>query len=242
VVERGGRVAEIHRFPVKSVGGERVAAAEVGGGGLVGDRLWAVETRGGHLASGKNSRRLRRRDGVFDLVAETVEDDAGVDHVVVTFPTGNRVQLGTPLADRLLSTHLDEECRFSREGTVSDPSAHMDAAPVSVVGTATLRAYADLVGDLEPVDPRHLRANVVVETDEPWVEERWLGRHLLVGGVDLAVTERIARCRMVDVGQVGVPPHGRLLAALADRDLCVAVYARVDRGGVIRPDDDVCVR
>lgn len=239
MVERGGRVVEVHRYPVKSVGGERVDAAEVDARGLVGDRLWAVETGDGHLASGKNSRRLRRRDGVFDLVAETVEDDDGADQVIVTFPTGDRVQLGTPLADRLLSTHVDEECRFAREG---DAASHMDAAPVSLVGTATLRAYADLVGDVEPVDPRHLRANVVVETDRPWVEDGWVGRHLLVGGVELAVTERIPRCRMVDVGQVGVPPHGRLLAALADRDLCAAVYARVERGGVVRPDDDVCVR
>ena len=242
MLERGGRVVEVHRYPVKSVGGERVEAAEVGLGGLVGDRLWAVETRDGHLASGKNSRRLRRRDRVFDLAAQTVEDDEGTDHVVVTFPTGDRVGLGTPLADRLLSTHLDEQCQFSREGEVSGISSHMDSSPISVVGTATLHAYADLVGDTEPVDPRHLRVNAVVETDEPWVEDRWVGRHLLVGGVELAVTERVPRCRMVDVGQVGVPPHGRLLAALADRDLCAAVYARVERGGVLRADDDVCVR
>ena len=44
-----GRVAEIFRFPVKSMGGERLPRVEVGPQGVPGDRAWAVrdETRGG---------------------------------------------------------------------------------------------------------------------------------------------------------------------------------------------------
>src|SRR5271166_1991694 len=44
-----GRVAEIWRYPVKSMGGERLEAVQVGHGGLPGDRGWAVrdEVRGG---------------------------------------------------------------------------------------------------------------------------------------------------------------------------------------------------
>lgn len=46
---RLGRVAEIHRYPVKSMQGERLSSVEIGTDGVRGDRVWAVrdEGRGG---------------------------------------------------------------------------------------------------------------------------------------------------------------------------------------------------
>lgn len=239
-----GRVLAMHRYPVKSLAGEQVDAVEVDRRGLVGDRLWAVETVEGRLASGKNSQRLRRRDRVFELAARTDPvDGAEVDPVVVTFPGGQTAHVGTPRADVLLRDHLDERCRFVVEGDVVGIDSHQDSGQVSIIGSATLDALADLVGDGKAVDPRRLRVNVVIETTRPWVEEGWVGRHVLAGGVDLAVTSRVPRCRMVDAGHVGVERHGRLLRVLSEhRDLCAAVYARVASGGVLRVDDDVCVR
>lgn len=37
-----GRVAELWRYPVKSMGGSRVASVQLDGRGIHGDRLWAV--------------------------------------------------------------------------------------------------------------------------------------------------------------------------------------------------------
>jgi hypothetical protein len=44
-----GRITEIWRYPVKSMGGERIAEAMLGANGVPGDRAWAVrdEVRGG---------------------------------------------------------------------------------------------------------------------------------------------------------------------------------------------------
>jgi hypothetical protein len=44
-----GRITEIWRYPVKSMGGERIERTDVGANGVLGDRAWAVrdERRGG---------------------------------------------------------------------------------------------------------------------------------------------------------------------------------------------------
>jgi hypothetical protein len=90
------------------------------------------------------------------------------------------------------------------------------------------------------VDPRHLRANLVVETAEPFAEEAWVGRQVSVGGVVLTVNERIERCRMVDVEQADLPALGGLLKAVgAHRDLCAGVYADVAQPGSLAVGDDV---
>lgn len=233
-------IVALYRYPVKSLGGECLEAVPVDARGLVGDRVWAVETEDGKLASGKNSRRFRRRDGVFQLSAQTVEGEDGHEGVVVTFPDGASEEAGMPSADERLRRHLGEQCRFAREGTVEGIASHQDAGAVSIVGTATLAAIAELTGDDEPIDPRHLRVNIVAETTKPWVEEEWIGRHVLAGGVGLAVTRRIERCRMVDIAQPGLPAHGRILQALAGpRDLQAAVYADVTQTGILRVGDDL---
>lgn len=213
------RVTAIWRFPVKSMAGELLEAVEVDERGLVGDRAWAVYDVDGRLASGKDSRRFRRMDPVFGVAARTVGDA-----VELVFPGGRTAVAGEAAADLALSDHFGEEVELGPEADVP----HQDAGQVSLVGTATLRELAALSGLAEPVDPRHLRTNLVVETDEPFVEESWLGKELAVGDVRLRPVERIERCRMVDIAQVGVPAIKGLLKAVgAHRGLCAGIYADV---------------
>src|SRR5215212_6605503 len=50
-----GRIRELWRFPVKSMRGEEVDAAEIGSDGVVGDRAYAVRDREtGKIASAKH--------------------------------------------------------------------------------------------------------------------------------------------------------------------------------------------
>ena len=53
-----GLLASLHRYPVKSMMGEALNAAEVTGGGLFGDRSYALcDTETGKVVSAKNPRK-----------------------------------------------------------------------------------------------------------------------------------------------------------------------------------------
>jgi uncharacterized protein YcbX len=116
----------------------------------------------------------------------------------------------------------------------------MDAGPVSLTTTGSLRALGGLLGDDRPPDVRRFRKNVVIDLDEPWAEESWVGREITVGAVRLRITKRIERCVMVGLPQPGLPADARVLRTLTDRrDVCFGVYADVVAPGRVRLGDSV---
>lgn len=227
------QVLLVTRYPVKSMGGETLTSVEVGPTGLVGDREWAVYAADGKLASGKHSRRFRRMDPVFELVAAQRAADT-----VVTLPDGSEVTLGRDGADATVSRHFGQPVTVRQEGEVP----HQDAATFSLVGSATLAELGRHEGDGRPLDPRHLRANLVVTTTEPYAEESWIGRVVTIGTVRLRVTEAIERCRMVGVAQVDLAERPGMLKAISDHhDLNAGIYASVLQPGTITVGDSVHV-
>jgi uncharacterized protein YcbX len=221
------KIAEIRRYPVKSMGGESLESVDVDARGLVGDRWFAVVDAAGKLGSGKNSRRFRRLDEIFEYSAAMTDGDTRV-----AGPSSSWM-VGDPELDRVLSQQVAAEVRIlSEAGT-----PHQDAGQVSLVGTASLDWCREHLG--VDADRRRLRPNLVVDTHEPFVEETWSGT-LAVGSCRLTVVGRIERCRMVDIAQEGLPPEGRWLKALTDtRDMSLGVYLAVTEPGTIRLGDEV---
>lgn len=218
----------IRRYPVKSMGGEALTSVRLDDRGLVGDRWYAVTDEDGLLASGKDGRRFRRRDAVFEHRARTTH--AGVE---VTGPGGTWLA-GDPALDAELAARMAAPVRVLPEAG----APHQDGGAVSLVGTATLAWCAAEFGI--DADPRRLRVNLVLETDEPFVEESWLGQDLAVGSARLRVVQQIERCRTVDLAQDGASGAGRWLRPLGvTRDLCLAVYADVQTPGTISEGDAV---
>lgn len=62
-------VVSLRRYPVKGMAGEALETAEIDGRGLNWDRWYAVVDEQGRFASGKESRRFRRRDAVVTSAA-----------------------------------------------------------------------------------------------------------------------------------------------------------------------------
>lgn len=224
------RIVSLHRFPVKAMGGEDLAAVTVDGRGLAHDRALAVLDAEGLFAAGKRGSRWRPHEEIFGFSA-TVTDDAVVvsrGDVAWTAPS--------PALDAELTARMGEPMRVV--GETPGERDFFDSRPVSIVGTATLDWCRTELG--ADADPRRLRVNVVVETDEPFVEETWIGSRIALGGVALDVVKRNERCRVIDQAQNGVSQRTRWLKPLGDRrDACVAVYATVATPGTLAVGDPV---
>ena len=221
-------VVSIRRYPVKSMGGEALETVEIDERGLVGDRVYAVRDLDSRLAAGKNGTRHVRRDGVFEFRAHT--EDAGV---VITGPGFRHGLAGEPELDAWLSDALAADVALAPETDVK----HFDDKPVSLIGTATLEWCERELG--VDADPRRLRANLVVQTTEPFEEEGWDGE-VRIGSAVLATAGRVERCRTIDLAQDGVDTETRWLKALGEtRDTRVAIYLDIVEPGHISVGDGV---
>lgn len=226
------RLASIRRYPVKSMGGEPLDSVEIDGRGLAGDRWFAVVDQDGKLASGKNSRRFRRRDAVFEHAARTLP--TGEVEVTDGWSTW---RVGTPALDESLSTAMGAAVAVRPETT----KPHQDGGQVSLIGSATLDWFAREWGI--DADARRLRVNLVVETDQPFVEERWVAHRLAIGSAVLTVDAKVPRCRMIDLAQDGATAEQRWLTRLTqERDMCAAVYLDVTTPGTVSVGDAVQVQ
>ncbi|WP_062314183.1 MOSC domain-containing protein [Demequina rhizosphaerae] len=225
------RVTAIRRYPVKAMEGESLASVAVDRRGLVGDRGLAVLDADGMFAAGKRGSRWMPHEEVLAYAARTVDD-------AVVVSRGDRAwSAGDPALDAELSAAAGEPLRVVAEPADAE-RPFFDSSPVSVVGTATLDWCRTELG--VDADPRRLRVNLVIETDEPFVEETWIGSALVAGAARLRATKRNARCRVIDLAQNGVTETARFLKPLGERrDACVAVYCEVVEPGEIRLGDPV---
>jgi uncharacterized protein YcbX len=224
-------VLSLHRFPVKSMSGEQRPHLDLDQRGVTGDRLWSVRTSTGKIGSGKNTRRFGAVPGLLELRA--VESDGTVR---VSFPDGVTIATDAPELPGHLSSHLGQPVTVTRETDVS----HFDDGPVSLLGSASL---AELVADRgDEVDAVRFRANIVIGTEEAFVEDSWIGRRIEIGTAVLRVTMASPRCVMVDMRTVDLPPqHGNLTALGRLHDACLGVIATVERPGRVTVGDRVTV-
>lgn len=223
-----GSVGELWRYPVKSMRGERLAAAQIEARGLVGDRGLAVYDADGKIGSGKITRRFRAIAGLRAHAARMI---GGA--VAITSPEGLTIRTSEPNAADALAASLEQTVSLRAETDV----AHHDAAPVHLLTTTSLREISARVG--RALDAFQFRPNIVVETDASWpAEEDWVGRTIAIGSsVRLRIAERTERCIMVNA----LPDDGkdeRVIRAIArENESCLGVYAEVLTPGTITQGD-----
>lgn len=227
------RVIRLWRYPVKSMLGEECGYLDVDERGVKGDRLFAVRDVDGKFGSGKTTRRFRKIDGLFGFRAAYDNDVPRI-----TFPDGREILGNDSNVHAALSEVLGQPVTLVREGAIS----HLDAGPLHVITTASLRWLKTLLPDAH-VDDRRFRPNVLIDlpgTTE--VERHWLGKTLQVGEVVLRVRKLTERCVMVNLPQGDLPHDSRVLRSFAsDTGPNFGVYAEVREPGTIKQNDRVRV-
>ena len=250
------RLVDIVRYPVKSLQGELVSSAEIEPNGLRGDRCWGIrdETTGKILTA-------RRAPELLLASAELVADGTPV----ITLPTGDRCHGPSTDTDNALSAWLGKQVRlvtslgapgaraeFFADATDDASEAiewtmpaerFVDAMPLLVLTTASLRAAAAIYPDGD-WNLRRFRPNLVVDVgEEGWVEDDWCGQSTLrIGTAQLRPHELCIRCTMVTRPQPGLTEDRAIFRTLArHHDARFGAWTAVEVGGLVNVGDEVRV-
>jgi uncharacterized protein len=225
-----GQVEAIFRYPVKSMGGERLEAAQMGWHGLDGDRRLAF-------------RRLDDRSGFPWLTASRLPDlllfapQRRENGAQGELPTHVRTPEGQemPVFGEELAREVGR--RFGAPVQMMQLNHGIfDDASISVIASDTVREIGRLAG--RSPDVRRFRPNFVVRLlrSGPFQEDDWLGGVLSFGEGDEApavtVTMHDVRCSMVnlDPDSAGSAPEV-LKAVVRANQNNAGIYATVTRIG-----------
>ena len=249
------QIAELWRYPIKSLGGERLQASDVTGLGLVGDRSWGIEDMAtGKILTGRREAALLLAEGRLDADGSA---EVHLDGDVLRTDDELSDWLGRPVRLRRadgdaggtfdsLVDNLDEAHSGWKSWTGPAGAFHDSTRTrVSLIG------YDTLCGE----DPRRFRANVVLR-EHPGaapvggsIEDAWVGGSITVGiagssdtarPVVLDVRKQIDRCVMVTRPQPGLRRNLDVLKRVnAERDGLAAIGALVIRPGRIAVGDVV---
>ncbi len=134
-------VAQIFRYPVKSMLGESLSRARIGATGVVGDRAYAlIDVETGTVASAKVPRRW---SGLLDFsarfVAEPV-DGAASPPVEITFPDGSVLRSDDEGIDHALTAALGRSVRLT---TVPPDGAYFEELWPDIEGLAPQKLIDD---------------------------------------------------------------------------------------------------
>jgi uncharacterized protein YcbX len=111
-----GTITELWRYPVKSMQGERLAAAPVGTRGLVGDRAFALVDRAtGTIASAKHPRKWGGLLTCRAAYVEPPEPDQALPPIVITLPDGSSVRSDDPNVDAVLARLFERDVALTGE-------------------------------------------------------------------------------------------------------------------------------
>jgi len=229
-----GRVAELWRYPVQSMRGERLDSVELTAAGVLGDRVWGiVDPALGQVVSSAQGKRKWRSLVAFG--ARTLED-GGLE---IALPDGGGVLRGdAPDLDARLSAALGQPTHLahkSRQG-LAPPYGH---EPIHLLTTATLKELTRLGPQARFMSER-FRPNLVLDLGAAigFVEQGWIGRQLAIGEAVLTLSEDCKRCVMTTLAQGDLPQDPLVLAIVNEHNRAHAgVYARVTRPGRLRRGD-----
>jgi uncharacterized protein len=234
-----GQIAEIRRYPVKSMGGELVERTELGVLGVPGDRRFAVrDVESGKVVSAKQPKLA----ALLDCSAATAAGDVVITVSGRRFTLAERNELDAALSallgravrldaasgdDGVYESYWPEMDGMALSDVTTDfpvgmsteKGTFVDLAALHVVASASVEHLRSLAPSSEITMDR-FRPSIVIEGGVPgtFVENDWAGRTAQLGGATLNFTMTAPRCVMTTLAQGALPRDNAVLQALAQHN------------------------
>ena len=212
----------LHIYPVKSSRGVDLQSSVLKPRGLEFDRRWMLVNHQGLFVSQRSHPKLAQmvvkpRGNGLTIYLDGTEFS-------VEIPKENRIEitvwdssLRAPVADKQTNLHISEwlgeavqlvymddvtSRPTSTDWAAGHETSFSDGYPVLVTNTASLATLNDYIQSQNhmPISMARFRPNVVIETNEPWSEDRW--SVLKIGKAELELVKPCTRCIMTTLDPV----------------------------------------
>ena len=205
-------VAELWRYPVKSLAGERVSTTTLEPDGMAGDRIVRVRGPEG-VRTSRRQYRLLGLHGTLDAHGRALIDGQ---------PWDSRDALAL-VRDAAGADAWLEAC---------DGLDRFDVLPLLVATDGAVAAFGR--------DVRRLRPNIVIGGVEGLAEREWLEAELHIGEAIVRLDSLRSRCVMTTIDPDTLRLDPQVLRDIVRRfDNKLALNAEVIRGGTLRVGDPV---
>jgi len=206
-------IAELWRYPVKSMAGERLESVEVGQDGVLGDRLVYVVGPGGRIVTSRTKPRLLGHRGTLG-------------------PDGEPLVDGRPWSSSEVARDVVRAVGAGARLVRGEDPGRFDILPLLVATDGAIAAFGH--------DGRRLRPNVIVGGVDGLAERTWQGARLRAGDVEIGLRDLRGRCVMTTFDpDTLVQDPGVLRKIVREFDGTLALNAFVARGGRIAVGEKV---
>lgn|SRR5512146_741298 len=206
-------IAELWRYPVKSMAGETLREAALSGDGIAGDRLVQVH-------------------GPYGRVLTSRTHPALLGHRAVLTAAGSVLVDGRPWTDPAVAADVGRAAGAAARLVHSVGLDRFDVLPLLVATDGAIAAIGE--------DRRRFRPNILVGGVEGLAERAWEGRILRMGECLIAVQNLRRRCVMTTFDPDSLAQDLDVLRRIVrDFDGVLGLDCGVLRGGKLRVGDAV---
>ncbi|THJ25044.1 MAG: MOSC domain-containing protein [Nitrospira sp. CG24E] len=207
------KVAQIWRYPIKSMGGERLNHARIGSLGIEGDRVVHGEDEDGRVITSRTHHRLLGHHATLNASGEPAVD-------------------GLLWSNPKVLTDVEEIVGLGAKLVRDDSSDRFDVLPLLVATDGAIASFGR--------DGRRLRPNLVIGEVEGLAERSWPGQCLHIGDVVIGIQDLRGRCIMTTFDPDSLKQDRQVLTDIVRRfEGTLALNCYVIRGGEIRVGDHV---